>query len=201
MTMEVFLRFFLPVYLLLFLSTLFLRLYIVKKHSGVAVSSLAKRQGSHKLIDLIFLISFMLRIVVILVFSLTPGWYRFLFPIKELETPLIAIIGVLLLLSSLVWIVNAQSRMGKAWRIGIDHNNFTELVTDGVFSLSRNPIFLGMRINALGLFLAIPNILTLTILVVGDVLIQIHVRYEEQHLLEFHGDAFMAYCQRVRRWL
>jgi protein-S-isoprenylcysteine O-methyltransferase Ste14 len=91
--------------------------------------------------------------------------------------------------------------MGKAWRIGIDRKNITELVTDGIFRRSRNPIFLGMRINALGLFLAIPNILTLAMLVLGDVLLQIHVRYEEQHLLEFHGEAFTAYCQKVRRWL
>jgi protein-S-isoprenylcysteine O-methyltransferase Ste14 len=200
--METFLRFFLPAYLLLFLTSIFfLRLYIVRQQSGTAISSLAKRQGSNKLIDLLFLVIFILRIGVIFIFSLFPSGYQLLSPIKELETPLAATFGLLLLSGSLVWIVKAQSWMGKAWRIGIDRKNITELVTDGIFSRSRNPIFLGMRVNALGLFLAIPNILTLAMLVLGDVLLQIHVRYEEQHLFELHGESFTVYCQKVRRWL
>jgi protein-S-isoprenylcysteine O-methyltransferase Ste14 len=40
-----------------------------------------------------------------------------------------------------------------SWRIGIDQSHRTNLVQSGVFSLSRNPIFLGMMLTLFGLFL------------------------------------------------
>ena len=61
--------------------------------------------------------------------------------------------------------------------------------------------FLGMRLNLLGLFLVLPNAVTLVILVLGDVLIQIQVRLEEAYLSQVHGEQYQSYCQQVRRWL
>lgn len=71
----------------------------------------------------------------------------------------------------------------------------------GVFSLSRNPIFLGMMLTLLGLFLVIPNALTLLAFVLGAVLIQIQVRLEEEFLGKTHGEEYAGYRRRVRRWL
>ena len=71
----------------------------------------------------------------------------------------------------------------------------------GVFRFSRNPIFLGMMLTLLGLFLVIPNALTLLTLVMGVVLIQIQVRLEEEFLARTHGEAYIEYKQHVRRWL
>jgi protein-S-isoprenylcysteine O-methyltransferase Ste14 len=196
------LRIFLPFYLGLFLASVFFwRLYAVRQQSGVAVSALAKRQGSNKLIDLAFQVMFGLRIAVILVFALAPNWYGLLLPFPSLRTPAVAAIGLALLVGSWLWIVAAQSQMGRAWRIGIDQGNAAELVTEGLFRLSRNPIFLGMRVNALGLFLVLPNALTLAMLIFAELLLPWHVRYEERHLMALHGEAFQAYCQRVRCWL
>ena len=48
--------------------------------------------------------------------------------------------------------------MSNNWRIGIDEENNTELVTIGIFSISRNPIFFGMIISVFGLFLIIAMI-------------------------------------------
>jgi protein-S-isoprenylcysteine O-methyltransferase Ste14 len=72
--------------------------------------------------------------------------------------------------------------MGKSWRIGIDEERPATLVRQGVFGLSRNPIFLGMMVTLLGLFLSIPNAVTLLVLALGVVLIQIQVRLEEEFL-------------------
>jgi protein-S-isoprenylcysteine O-methyltransferase Ste14 len=91
--------------------------------------------------------------------------------------------------------------MGLSWRIGIDTAHATELVQHGLFGVSRNPIFLAMRLSLLGLLLVYPAAATLALLVAGEILIQVQVRLEEQHLLGLHGDAYRAYCARVRRWL
>ena len=95
----------------------------------------------------------------------------------------------------------AQAQMGMSWRIGIATAHRTDLVQNGLFSLSRNPIFLAMRVSLMGLFLALPAAATLALLCAGEILMQVQVRLEEQHLLASHGQAYADYRERVRRWL
>lgn len=101
----------------------------------------------------------------------------------------------------LAWMVVAQAQMGESWRIGIDEEHRTPLVRKGVFDLSRNPIFLGMMLTLAGLFLVIPNAVTLLALVLGAVLIQIQVRLEEEFLSRTHGEEYAEYRREVSRWL
>jgi protein-S-isoprenylcysteine O-methyltransferase Ste14 len=75
------------------------------------------------------------------------------------------------------------------------------LVQHGLFARSRNPIFLSMRMALLGLVLVAPSAATLVLLVAGELLMQVQVRLEEQHLTGLHGERYAAYCHRVRRWL
>ena len=91
--------------------------------------------------------------------------------------------------------------MGDSWRIGIDQESETKLVQAGFFRFSRNPIFLGVRINLLGFFLVLPNALTLVILILGDVILQIQVRMEEEFLARKHGKSYEEYKRSVPRWL
>ncbi len=55
--------------------------------------------------------------------------------------------------------------MGDAWRIGVDPEERTELVTDGPFRLVRNPIYSAMIPTVLGLVLLVPNVLAISALV------------------------------------
>lgn len=106
-----------------------------------------------------------------------------------------AVIGI-----ALVWVTLAQHQMGSSWRIGIDHERSTALVSRGVFALSRNPIFLGMRFALLGAVLMVPNAATLAIAVAGELLMQVQTRLEESHLRGLHGTAYASYAARVARW-
>jgi protein-S-isoprenylcysteine O-methyltransferase Ste14 len=90
--------------------------------------------------------------------------------------------------------------MGDSWRIGIDQQR-TSLVQSGVFRYSRNPIFLGMIVTLLGLFLTLPNAMTLLTFALGFALIQIQVRLEEDFLTKMHESKYADYCRKVRRWL
>jgi protein-S-isoprenylcysteine O-methyltransferase Ste14 len=102
---------------------------------------------------------------------------------------------------ALAWIVIAPSQMGASWRIGIDHDQRTTFIKKGLFRYSRNPIFVGIIFLSFGFFLVLPNPLTLTILMLDIVLIQIQVTMEEQFLAKAHGQAYVEYCQQVRRWI
>lgn len=140
-------------------------------------------------------------VVITVVYSWLPTLYEYFVPIPWLNHPLMSMIGVGLLIVALGWVITAQAQMGDSWRIGVDTDHSTALVTGGLFRYSRNPIFFGMRIMLLGLVLVLPNAILLAITVLGDVLMQIQVRLEEEHLTQRHGLTYQKYCQRVRRWI
>ncbi len=118
-----------------------------------------------------------------------------------LDHAAVRIAGAGLLLVSLVLIVVAQAQMGRSWRIGIDMERHTALVQTGVFARSRNPIFLSMRINLCGLLLVWPNAATLAAFLLGEVLMQVQVRLEEDHLGRMLGTDYEGYRRQTPRWV
>jgi len=155
----------------------------------------------HDHIGKIFKTVFALVVVVVVLYSVTPRLYSYALPIGMFERDWTRTVGVTLLLLSLAWTVVSQAQMGESWRIGIDTEHLTPIVRSGVFGVSRNPIFLGMQVTLLGLFLVIPSAVTLITLVSGVVLIGVQVRLEEDYLKKTHGAVYEDYRQRVRRWI
>jgi protein-S-isoprenylcysteine O-methyltransferase Ste14 len=112
------------------------------------------------------------------------------------------LLGVAGIATGLVATYRAQLDMGASWRIGLDAQERTELVTDGLFRFSRNPIFSSMALVALGSALAAPNAATATgaALMVSGVELQVR-SVEEPYLRDAHGDAYDAYAERIGRFL
>lgn len=135
------------------------------------------------------------------VHAVSPTLYAYLVPIAYLEIPVLRIAGVVLMLATLVLVRLGQHQLGSAWRIGIDRSGRpSELVVTGLFSRTRNPIALGLLLQAIGLFLALPNAATFAIAMLTALILQIRVRVEEEHLLQTHDAAYEAYRQRTPRW-
>ncbi|HEU4594844.1 MAG TPA: isoprenylcysteine carboxylmethyltransferase family protein [Pyrinomonadaceae bacterium] len=196
------LKYFLPVYLAAyFFAAFFWRSYAVWKRTNVNPLVFKGSDNSHDYIGRVFKLMFGAIVAVVVIYSTSERLYQYLMPIGWLEPLILQSAGVVLLLMSLAWTVVAEAQMGESWRIGIDQDHRTPLVRKGVFGLSRNPIFLGMMITLLGLFLVIPNTLTLLTFVMGVVLIQIQVRLEEEFLGRVHGEEYAEYRRNVRRWL
>ena len=138
---------------------------------------------------------------VVTLLAFVPNVSAWLGAITPLEITSIKGLGWFCLLVSLLWMLIAQAQMGASWRIGIDSANRTVLVSKGLFSISRNPIFLATRLALLGFFLVAPNAVTLAILAAAEVVIQVQVRLEEKHLSGLHGSAYEQYFSEVPRWL
>ena len=197
-----YLRYLLPIYLFVYILVAFVwRSYVVWKHTGVNPVTFKGSDNAHDFVGRIFKLIFVVIVLVVFVYSFFPFAYSYTSPIQWLEHEWLTRLGVLLLLLSLLWIALAQSQMGEAWRIGIDTEHPTPLVQQGVFRISRNPIFLGMRVTLLGLFLTVPNALTLLAFVLGVVVSGVQVRLEEEYLTRMHPKDYPAYRQRVRRWI
>jgi len=155
----------------------------------------------HDFVGRLFRLTLLASVVVVVFHSFWPAGYQYLTPIPWLLHTILVYLGLGLLIASLIWILVAQAHMGQSWRIGIDPGHKAELVQSGVFRLSRNPIFLGMRLTLLGVFLILPNAISLAVLAMGEALIQIQVRLEEEFLAETYGEAYQSYRQKTRRWL
>jgi len=200
--MATWLRYFLPLYLVVYFATAFLwRSFLVRKRTGINPYVFRNKDNAHDYAGVLFRFVFLACICVVALYVLWAEGYQYLTPIHWLQLPAVVYIGTVLLIASLIWILIAQMQMGASWRIGIDDDRTTELVQKGLYHWSRNPIFLGMRFTLLGFFLTLPSAATLAILTLGNALVQIQVRLEEEYLLRTHGETYRAYCQQTRRWL
>ena len=196
------LRIILPLYLLTFFAVAFVwRSILVWRRTGINPYVVGKSDRAIDFVENVYPIPILLLCVAAFVFAFFPNIYKYFIPIFWLEIVWVKIIGLALLAFALIWTATAQMQMGKSWRIGIDAENKTDLVEKGLFKVSRNPIFFGMRTALFGFFLALPNAFTLLAVVLADILMQIQVRLEEEHLTNSHGEKYLEYKQKVRRWI
>jgi protein-S-isoprenylcysteine O-methyltransferase Ste14 len=79
----------------------------------------------------------------------------------------------------------------------------TSLVTDGVYRITRNPMYIGMvfLLLAWGLYLADAAALVLGPVVYVLYLNRFQIGPEERVLLGLFGEQYRGYMARVRRWL
>lgn len=145
---------------------------------------------------------FAVTLAIVFVNALRPEWLAVLGPITALRSPFVQGAGAVILLVSLVVVGVSQAQMKGSWRFGCDRGGPpTELITTGIYSRSRNPIYVGMVLTGLGLFLALPNAVTFAAANLTLLLLQVRVRVEEEYLRGVHGEAFAEYCRRTPRWL
>ncbi|WP_291857049.1 isoprenylcysteine carboxylmethyltransferase family protein [Marinilabilia sp.] len=175
--------------------------YLTYKRTGINPFRFNKEESAINYVGKAYKILAACAFVLIVINAFFPSVIQYLTPIEVLETEYLCWIGFGLLHLSFIVIFIAQRNMGNQWRIGIDDRNKTNLVTKGLFSWSRNPVFLGVILVFLGLFLIIPNVATAIILVSGYLIIQIQVRLEEEFLSTQLGKEYHQYKKNVKRWL
>ncbi len=135
--------------------------------------------------------------------------YRAILPESEhnfgridwLSTEAVRLSGFGLSLLGAFWLVMTQIVMGEHWGIGIPTGALPWLVSTGPFTVSRNPVLLGVLAEAIGLFLTSATAVSLMGLTAIWLGAQIQVRFEEESLRATYGPDYIAYCKRVRRWL
>ncbi|MBT8218552.1 MAG: isoprenylcysteine carboxylmethyltransferase family protein [Bacteroidia bacterium] len=186
--------------LIYFFFVFFLRSYLLWKRTGVNPLTFNKSDDAHGYNGKVFTFISILEFVVVFIYAFKIDWYQYLLPFWYLENNYLSYVGWACLVLSLVLVWIAQSQMADSWRIGIDEKTKTELVTNGLFSISRNPIFLGVMIANVGLLLIIPNAFTLLIVSLSSISINTQIRLEEAFLKRSHGDVYEEYLGKVGRW-
>jgi protein-S-isoprenylcysteine O-methyltransferase Ste14 len=198
--MQNFLKLYLPFYLLAYFALAFIvPSYRTWKKTAINPITFGRTDTAHNYIGLVMKVLIAMLFVSVILFSLGDKFYNFISPINYLQYFWLQVVGLVIIHFSLTWITIAQYQMSTSWRIGIDEENKTQLKTEGTFSISRNPIFLGMILSVLGVFFILPNALTFFITLTTYFIIQIQIRLEEEFLIKQHGKHYIEYKQKTRR--
>lgn len=189
-------------YLIIYFLLVFVtRSILLWKKTGINPLTFNKTDDAHGFNGKVFTVISFLELIVVGIYAFKNDWYNYLLPFWYLENPILIKIGWGLLILSLILVWTAQGQMANSWRIGIDNQNKTKLVTSGMFSISRNPIFLGIMVANVGLFLVIPNAFTLLIISLSTISINTQIRLEEEFLKREFGAEYEEYIKKVRRWI
>jgi hypothetical protein len=99
----------------------------------------------------------------------------------------------------LAFVLVLFAAFGRLWALSyISGHKTRDLITEGPYSIMRNPLYFFSLSGALGIC-----ILSRSILVSGSILLAFTVYYplviraEEKHLAQVHGESFRHYCSAV----
>lgn len=109
-----------------------------------------------------------------------------------------AVIGML---GAAVFITSVVT-MRDSWRAGVSKTDKTELVTDGIYQISRNPAFLGFDLVYIGILLMFFNPVLFAVSAFAALMFHLQiVNVEEDFLIETFGQAYLDYRKKVCRYL
>ncbi|HVX18878.1 MAG TPA: isoprenylcysteine carboxylmethyltransferase family protein [Acidimicrobiales bacterium] len=110
--------------------------------------------------------------------------------------------GVVIALAAVALVAVAQVQMGASWRVGVDPNETTALVSHGLYARVRNPIYTGMVVFAVGQLLVVPSLLTVAAVLAMTAGVELQARaVEEPYLRTTHGPAFTAWATVAGRFV
>jgi protein-S-isoprenylcysteine O-methyltransferase Ste14 len=127
---------------------------------------------------------------------------NWLFPLPFTFPKFLVWVGYLLVLAGIGLAFSAASQFMRAQTTLDPHGSVTEIITNGLYHFSRNPIYLGLVCLLIGfpfIFRSYWGLILSPVLMVS--LYQLVIKHEEAYLEKKFGDVYTIYKSRVRRWL
>lgn len=110
--------------------------------------------------------------------------------------------GIVLTALGVTAFILSVLKMKDNWRAGVQRKDRTELVKDGIYSISRNPAFLGFDLMYIGILITFFNHYLFLATLIALVLFHLQiVNVEEDFLMERFGEEYLAYRKKVCRYI
>lgn len=167
---------------------------LCQKRRGIQTDQIGKgKVGSVKFVEITMKVAAILVLMAELVSILLKPDHSF---------PAVRVMGAIMCVGGTVLFIVAVWTMRDSWRAGVSGTEKTELVTNGIYQISRNPAFLGFDLLYIGILLMFFNwiLCFLTAFAVIMYHLQI-VHVEEDFLLAAFGNQYAQYQKKVCRYM
>lgn len=167
---------------------------ISQKKQGIKTDQLGKgKEGFVKFIEVALkIITYLLPVIQIISIVFYSGTAHI---VLQFTGVVITMFGVLAFIVSV-------TQMKENWRAGVQKEEKTSLVTTGIYSISRNPAFLGFDLMYIGILFSFFN--WFLCFATGFAVVFFHlqiVNVEEDFLIKAFGNEYLQYKSKVCRYL
>ena len=127
---------------------------------------------------------------------------HFLFPVAKLITLPWNLLGAIPVALGAIMNLIADRAFKKVGTTVKPYEKSTILLTNGVFRVSRHPMYVGFVLILLGIAIFMGSLSPYAIIVLFAILMDVvFIRVEERMLEETFGEAWVEYKKNVRRWI
>ena len=184
----------LAIVLLIVFYAIYIGKMILQKKSGIQTNHIAKGKKSKELFVTEIVMKFATYCIVLVeIISIYKS--------TTLAFVSLRIIGVIIGIVGVVLFGIAISTMKDSWRAGIPECDKTDLVTTGIFSISRNPTFLAFDLVYLGILLIFFNWILFLFTAFAIIMLHLQIKQEEKFLIKTFGIEYQEYKHRTRRYI
>jgi len=111
-------------------------------------------------------------------------------------------LGGLILVFMAVSVTGKARDLHKKYATTLKISESSHLINEGIFTKTRNPMYLGMSLLLLGIGICFGNLFSMIIPLIFAVVVSIVTIPKEEKLLdETFGEEYVKYKKEVRRWI
>lgn len=173
---------------------IFISKMILQRRKGIKTNQVAK--GKKK--DKTFYIESVLKVTIysiVLVEVISIFTSDFALPIS------LIIIGIMLGVIGNAILTISIITMKDSWRAGLAEDDKTEIITTGIYQISRNPAFFGFNLVYISILILFFNPVLLFFTIFAMVMLHIQILQEERYLSIVFGKVYLDYKSHVYRYL
>lgn len=185
---------FLGALILIIFYAIYIGKMILQREKGIQTDQIAKGKEKNK----VFYIELIMKVAT---YSVVAAEVISIFVVKQGLPQAFEIGGIVVGFLGDVIFAMAVITMKDSWRAGIAENDKTEMITNGIYGISRNPAFLGFDLVYIGILLMFFNWILLTFSVFAMIMLHLQILQEEAYLPTVFGEAYISYKNKVCRYL
>ena len=140
--------------------------------------------------------------IVGLIFGILINYTKDIFPNLEIKND--NLLGIFTIIVGLVCILSAINlfKKYKTTITPLNPSSATNLITNGIYKFSRNPMYLGMLLILAGISIMVNPIGGLLLMLIFlNYINKFQIIPEEKAMADLFKDEFLEYKEKVRRWI